>query len=323
MSSNLTHPVMVGGMDLRSMGLIPGAAEMHTVTRSTTTDASYQYWTQAIEDEGLRHTTLQAGHDACTSGRNDVVMLSCDSHTTAATITWSKNMTHLVGMYGMHVLNQRSRLGHSVTLDPLINVTGYGCSFTNLYTMYGAANATDLTCLKLTGNRNSFSHCHFLLQAAEPADVATFKMIHFTETGGGDGLEHYFNHTTISAEAIAMSDGEFLKTNGTPRLVFEDCLFIMRSDANAPRFLDGTAGDGQGFVIFKNCVLHNLGTELTAAFGVTGLAGGTDYIFAGDTTAGGVAEVIAAAHQAKMFVPAKVGVTEDASAGLSIPVDSD
>lgn len=322
MSSNLTSPVMVDGMDVKNLGLIPGAARQHIVTRSTTTDATYIYWTQAIEDPTYRHTTIAAAHTATTSARNDVVLLSPDSHSQAATLTWSNNMTHLVGMYGPAMMNQRSRIGHSVTVDPLLNVTGYGNTFANLYFMYGLANATDLTCMKVTGNRNSFIRCHFNAPTnATPADEATFKVLHFTETAGGDGLEHYFKSCTIGNDTTLMTDGETIKTYGTPRLVFEDCLILMRSDANAPRFIDGTAGDGQGFIIFKNTTLLNLGTTLTLAFASTGLAAGTDYVMHNSGVCGAT-DLIAAADEAKAWCISSAGAAADGIyGGLGIPFD--
>lgn len=301
---------------------IPGVADVHVCAAAPASNAAASYWkTWAQGSRRNYHTDFETALGQMTSGRNDVLLLTPELHTQADSITWDKNMTHLVGMYPSHVLNHRSRITHSVTVDPLIDITGYGCIFKNIYTMYGLANATDLTCLKITGNRNAFKHCHFLLQAAEPADVATFKMIHMVETSGGDGLEHYFDHVTISAEVSLMTDGEFLKTAGTPRLVFEDCLFIMRSDAADPRFIDGTAGDGQGFVIFKRCTFLNLGTSLTYGIGSTGLAAATDYVLIGDTAFAGCDDVIAAADEAKVWVPARVGVTEDAYQGLCIAID--
>ena len=313
MSSRLRE--MAAGLGLH------GVADIQ-ICGATSTNEAYQYWHKyANAHQDVFHTSLVTAEAALTANRNDVLMFTPENHTLAATLTWSNNMTHLIGMYPPTMMNMRSRIGHAVTLDPLINVTGYGCSLQNIYTMYGTDNATDLTCLKVTGNRNTFKHCHFLCQHDTPMDEATFKMLHFTETSPTDGLEHYFDHCTVSAQASTMTDGELIKINGTPRLIFEDCNFLMTTDAADPRFMDSTAGDGAGFVIFKNCVLHNFGTSLLYAFGSTSTAAGTDYLLVGDTTIGGVDDVIAAADEAKTFYPARVGVTEDAYAGLSIPID--
>ena len=300
---------------------IPGAAEVQ-VCGATAGNEAYDYWhflSNAHKD--IFHTSIITAEAALTGNRNDVLLLTPENHTLAALLTWDLNMTHLVGMYPPHVLNMRARLGHSVTLDPMVLVTGYGCLFKNIYTMYGAAVNTDLTGWEIQGNRNSFERWHLILQASEPADVATFKLLYLNEGDIGEGLEHYFNHCTLSSESILMTDGEMIKMNGTPRLTFEDCSLIMRSDAADPMFIDGTAGDGEGFIIFKNCVIHNLGTSLTYGIGSTGIAAGTDYILVGDTSFGGCDDVIAGADEAKVWAPARVGATEDAYHGLSMVID--
>jgi hypothetical protein len=303
---------------------IPGVADIHVCSASTATNASYQFWNKwAFGQKDYFHGAIQTAHDACVSGRNDLVLLTPENHTETA-ITWSKNMTHLVGMYPSAMMNLRARILHAVTLDPMIHVTGYGNIFKNIYTSYAETNlATDLTCLKVTGNRNTFVHCHFGgPMGATTADEAGFAMVRFHETDGGDGLEHYFNHCVIGIETIAWSAGTMFRTCGTPRLVFEDCIFLMRTDAAGVTFFDGTAGDGQGFVLLKNCTGINLGTSLTVAIGSTGLASGTDYILnaSGFT---GATDLIAAADEAKAIIIACPNdtTTGDLFAGLGIAAD--
>jgi hypothetical protein len=300
---------------------IPGVADIHICIDATATQTPYQFWNKwAMGERDYQHTTITAAINACTGGRNDVVLITPDSHTQAASIAWNENMTHLVGMYPTTMMNMRSRIGHSATVDPLLNITGYGCLFKGIYLMYGLNNATDLTCVKVTGNRNTFKHCHFNAPTnAAPADVATFKVIHFTETSGGDGLEHYFDHCTIGNDTTAWTNGDMMKTAGTPRLVFENCVFLMRGDNNQLTFIDGTAGDGQGFVLFKNCAGMNLGTEITVAIGSTGLAAGTDYILL-NSGFSGAADLIAEADEAKAKMIA-TGITADEQVGLAIDFD--
>jgi hypothetical protein len=283
----------------------------------------YSYWqTLAGGDTTLLHTDIETALGLMTTERNDTLLLSPDSHSQADSVTWSKNMTHLIGMYPPAMMSQRSRIGHSANFDKLLDVTGYGNLFANFELQYGRGNAANLTACQITGNRNTFKHVHFGAPFnATEADQATFKVIGMSETAGGDGLEHYFKDCVIGADTVAWTNGDMIKYSGTPRMVFEDCIFIMNADNAQVTFMDGTVADGAGFVIFKNCVMHNRGTTLTTAFGSTGLASGTDYIFAGGTTVGGVTDVIAAADEAKVFVPARVGVTEDIYAGLSINPD--
>ena len=126
----------------------------------------------------------------------------------------------------------------------------------------------------------------------------------------------------IGVDTVAWTNGTMMKTAGTPRLVFENCLFIMRSDNAQVTFINGTAGDGQGFVLFKNCTGINLGTALTYAIGSTGIAAATDYIIhnSGFT---GCTDLIAAADEAKAIAIAQVGnvSADDVNIGLGIPFD--
>lgn len=301
---------------------IPGIADIHILTRSGAY-APYSYWEQwAHANNESFHTDIETALGKMTTGRNDVLLISPDSHSQADSITWSKNMTHLVGMYPPTMISQRSRIGHSANFDKLLDITGYGNLFANFELQYGRGSAANLTCCQITGNRNTFKNVHFGAPFnATEADQATFKVIGIAETSGGDGLEHYFDHCTIGADTIAWTNGDMIKYSGTPRMVFEDCQLIMRADNAQVTFMDGTAGDGAGFVIFKNCILHNFGTSLTVGFGSTGLAATTDILLAGSTTLGGATDVIAAADEAQVFIPARVGVTEDIYAGLSINPD--
>jgi len=292
-------------------GLVPGAAEIHYIDKSTGT-AFKPYWEPKVNGDRF-HTTIAAAHSAMVTGRNDVAILSPESHSQAASITWSKNMTHLIGAYGIAMMNKRPRIGHSANFDNLLNVTGYGNTFANLYFQYGRGNAANLTCAQITGNRNSFVGVHFAapLHTTE-GDQATFKILDFAETTGGDGLEHYFKDCVIGIETTAWTNGDMMKISGTPRLVFDNCIFLMRSDNAQVTFLDGTAGDGQGFVLFKNCTGINLGTALTVAFGSTGLAAGTDIILH-NSGFSGVTDLIPAAAEAQVkgiAVPSTNTVTD-------------
>lgn len=298
---------------------LPGIAEVHMTLRSGAYEP-YSYWQNKINTpQTSLHTDIETGLALMTPGRNDVMLLSPDSHSQADSITWDGNMTHLVGMYPPSMMSQRSRIGHSANFDKLLDITGYGNLFANFELQYGRGNAANLTCCQITGNRNSFYNVHFGAPFnTTEADQAAFKVIGMAETSGGDGLEHYFKNCTIGADTVAWTNGDMIKISGTPRMIFEDCYLIMRADNNQVTFMDGTEGDGAGFVIFKNTSIMNFGTTLTLAFGSTGLAAATDIVLVGDSAILGATDVIAAADEAQVHIPARVGVTEDIYHGLMI-----
>lgn len=301
---------------------IPGIADVH-ICADVDGGQPYTYWEQfAHADKTSFHTDIETALGLMTTGRNDVLLLTPDSHTQGDSITWSKDITHLVGMYPPSRLSHRARITHNANFDKLLDITGYGNLFANIAFMYGRGSATNLTCCQITGNRNSFYNCHFVAPTnATEGDQATFKVIGMAETSIGDGLEHYFKDCTIGADTVAWTNGDLIKIDGTPRLVFEDCLLVMRPDNQQVTFLDGSAGDGDGFIIFKNTLGCNLGTQVLVALGSTGWGANTK-IFMHDSNFAGAADVIAAADEAKVLVSSRIGATaDDVNGGLAIPYD--
>jgi hypothetical protein len=296
-------------------------ADVHLCSGSS--GANFSYWEQwSHSNNPSFHTDIETALGLMTTGRNDCLLLTPDSHSQADSITWNKNLTHLVGMYPPSMIGQRARIGHSANFTKLLDITGYGNFFANIELQYGRGNAANLIAMQVTGNRNTFQNFYVggPFNATE-ADQAAFSLVKFSETSGGDGLEHYFKDCVFGCDTVAWTNGTMFKTNGTPRLVFENCVFLMRADNAQVTFINGTAGDGQGFILFKNCTGINLGTALTYAIGSTGIAAATDYILhnSGFT---GVTDLIAAADEAKAISIASVGAAaDDINIGLGIPFD--
>src|ERR1041385_8192604 len=112
----------------------------------------------AIGADGNRGTdiahplaTLSQAHTLCTAGNNDVVFLIGDGSTAAtarlsATLTWSKNATHLVGITAPTMISQRARIstasGATTNTNPLIEVSGNGCMFANFSIFQGVGQAS-------------------------------------------------------------------------------------------------------------------------------------------------------------------------------------
>jgi hypothetical protein len=298
MPSNFTSPVMVDGMDIISGQSIPGAAERHVITRSTTTDATWLYYSTNMSPE-YHHTSPATALAACTSGRNDVCQLSPDSHSLAATLAWNKNMTHLVGMYGPARQNMRSRMGMSAAFSPMMTVSGYGNTLQSLYFMHGTTSATNLNCLTDTGGRNSYINCHFLGQDATAMDEAGYNLVYL------DNNEIFFQNCQFGGDGAAMSHGALVKFGDNvdpPRSVFENCTFLMCADNAAPVFLKAEAGVGNCWIIFKGCTFLNSGTQLTYGIDGTGL-GNADMYFDNNCCFHDVADITATGKDAYVHMP--------------------
>lgn len=287
---------------------------------SDSTANPYLHFRDKVYESGI-HTTLTLAVAAMTANRNDVCLLTPESHTQGASLTWSKAMTHLVGLYPSSMMSQRARIGHNANFDKLLDITGAGCFFANLFLMYGRGNASNLTALNIGANRITMKNCHIgsPMNATE-GDQATFKVVKIAEAAAGDGLEHFFDHCTFGVDTVAWTNGTMFKIAGTPRLVFEDCTFLMRADNAQVTFLDGTVGDGDGFILFKNCAGINLGTALTVALGSTGWGTNTDIILL-NSGFSGATDLIAAADEAKAIMLAGSGILTDEQVGLGIAFD--
>jgi hypothetical protein len=288
---------------LSGLGLI-GASDLRVVGR-TSTSTPYAYWSQRAGE--FFHTSVATALGLCQGGRNEVVLVTPESHAQAAALTWSKSLTHLVGMYGPAMQNHRSRIGHSVTVSPLLTVSGEGCTFANLYFPYGLANATDLNLLKVTGNRNSFVNCHFLQTDATPLDEAGYKLIDL------QAAETYFKNCYFGGDTVAWTNGtmvNFAASVDPPRVVFDNCLFVMNSDHAQVTFLKAVAGLGRCTIVFKGCQFLNLGTSLTYGIDGAGL-GNAKMIFDNNSFFAGVDDVVAVANEASVWcAPANTPIAQ-------------
>lgn len=285
---------------------MPGAAEKFYVCKEGA--QPYTYWRQRVKGDRIfadpssgAGTAINDAIDAATSGQNDVIHVSPDSHSIGAAITLDKNMTHLIGMFPESRMNQRSRIGQTTALANMITVSGYGNMLANLYFMYGTNSATNLNLLTVSGDRNSFHNCHFGgPMHTTPADQAGFDLIKL------DCGEVFFKNCTFGIETVAWTNGDMFRLYGAAdrslRAVFENCIFLMRSDNAQVNFFEGVAGMGNGFAIFRNCMMLNLGTTLTLAVDATGF--GTAFHMIQDlaTTWYGATDIIAAASEAQLVM---------------------
>lgn len=272
---------------------IIGSAERHYICPSGY--APYTYWGDRAAGDRF-HSTISGAHSKMTTGRNDVAILSPDSHSQAAALTWSNNMSHLIGAYGPARQNQRPRIGHSANFTPILTVSGYGNTFANLYFMHGRGNAANLVCLSLTGPRNTFIRSHFLPANATELDQAAYRLISI------DDSEQNFIECTFGSDTVAWTNGAMIQLGATgdggpPRTVFEDCIFYMYADNAQVRFLDASlAGLGRGLAIFLNCHFINVGTSLAYAINGAGLSAFQLY-FDNRCSFAGVTEIVEAAYE--------------------------
>jgi hypothetical protein len=246
-------------------------------------------------------STLAAAKAKMTTGNNDKLHLI--AATTAVhiptSITWDLNLSHICGEGSFGRMNQRARIDQTAAAAAMFIVSGYGNTFSNLYFMHGTASATNLKGVYLTGARNTFLNCHILAQDATALDEALYTLVAINNS------EQYFKGCTFGGDAVGWSAGSMIQLGvsgdgGPPRVIFEDCLFIMDADAAGGYFISGLAGMGNGVGVFLNCQFINIGTTLTLGIDGTGLNNYQLY-FDSRCSFAGVTDVCAAAYESKIW----------------------
>ena|SRR3990167_5422345 len=215
--------------------------------------------------------TVSQAHTLMTANSNDVAYLIAESNTASATtdyytatLTWSKDLTHLVGMGVPTMVSQRSRIAQTSTatgVSPLVDVTADGCIFKNFQVFHGVADATSLIAVRVTGDRNYFERIHFagIGDATMSAAGATSLAI-----VGGD--ENVFKDSVIGLDTITQdADGvNLIMDTGASRNMFDDCLFqsyISATGASHVSIADSTAIDR--WLWFRRCLFMSKSTNKT------------------------------------------------------------
>lgn len=223
--------------------------------------------------------TLGQAHTLCTAENNDVVFLSGSVHTTA-TLAWSKNKTHLIGLTAPSQ-NNRARISQtgSTVFSPLVNVTAQGCIFKNFATFHGFADASTQICWTDSGGRNGYDSVQFLgMGNATAAAQAGSRSLLITGSTG----ENRFTNCQIGLDTVtrATNANASLELAGaSPRNVFTGCVFPMLTSLAGDLFVSIGSGGIDRWVLFDDCFFVNCvdagGTIATNAITANASAGGS------------------------------------------------
>ena len=204
--------------------------------------------------------TLTEALTRVTNNNNDVVFLIAEGNTASATtdyqsatLTWDKNLTHLVGVCAPSNYGPRARIAQLSTatgVSPLINVTGNNCYFANFSVFHGVDDATSLVAVQVTGTRNVFDNVN--IQGIGNATMVTAGAASLKVAAGG---ENAFRHCTIGLDTISRDQNctEIWFTGGGARNSFEDC--VITSYISNSGFAGCTIGTNgiDRTLEFRNC----------------------------------------------------------------------
>lgn len=234
--------------------------------------------------------SVSKAYSLTTDKQGDVIYLLNDGNTSGtsredATITWSNDNTHLVGLCAPTMISQRARISppttQSTIVTPQLTVSGHGNVFANVSFFEGTdENSQASECVRVTGNRNYFWNVAMMnLGEASNAHAGDEANSCHLKISGGE--ENTFERCYIGLDTAARSttNANVELVSAATRNIFRDCVFPAFADDPSALFvkIDG-AGDIDRFVLFDNCLFHNAigstGTTMTAALSVHASAGG-------------------------------------------------
>lgn len=203
--------------------------------------------------------TIAAGYALLTAGQNDVLyyMAGTTSATLSATLTWAKSYTHFVGVCAPCSMNQRARifqLSTATSVNPLLNITGSGCSFRNFYINQGVDDNGSKVCVQVTGDREYFENVHFAGIGHNTMDVDEAACLKLDGAHENTFKHCYMGLDTINAGSAA-TNCEIWFDSESSKNIFEDCTIYRRIDhtTNHPLVLVEDALGIGAFNKFTRC----------------------------------------------------------------------
>lgn len=217
--------------------------------------------------------SYEQAYAALRDGKNDVLVYipGTSGLTLQAKAPWAKSYAHFVGLGAPTMVGTRSRIFQLSTLtagSPLFTVSGDGCEFHNLYIFQGVNDATSLINVSVSGSRNYFNRVHFAGGGHTAQAIDGGASLHIN-----GGSENLFEDCTIGVDTVAAASGMaglvFAATGGAARNVFRRSKFTMYAGAAGALFVRMLGNSGiDRYQLFEDCKFINLGTTMTAAFGI-------------------------------------------------------
>ena len=229
--------------------------------------------------------TLSAAHALATANQNDVVCFQGSIHLTA-TLVWSKNQVHLVGMDAPIKRGKRARISVTGTtaFTPMISVTANGCHLKNFGTFYGFNSASNnAVCVSDTGGRNCWDNVEVLGFGDNTGTTGTANIVGAralvlnTSTG-----ETTFRNCVFGVDTATRNATNYTVeiAGGAPRVTFENCDFealLGGSGGSSSHLLIGADGIDR-YLSMVGCRFINAvksgATVMTQLININGAAGG-------------------------------------------------
>jgi hypothetical protein len=291
------------------------------------------YYRDKISDAN-RHTSIAKAEEACVTQRNDVILVTPESHAwrgdanaTGTALTWDKSNTHILGLSPTSKAGyNRARFSHSgYTMANFMTVSGDDNCFKNIRFMHGSSTggAADITCVTVSGAGNRFENVAFA-GPNNATQAASANYLGVSISGSHNYFKNCMFGSVNDVDRSAANTMINLTTGCGAWNVFEDCIFRSRSGGGQATayFINDKVTDTvvDYTAIFLNCQFLHQGTALTVGIAKAANTSRKLY-FDNRCTFAGVTDVIAGAREAEIIVGGQTYTAAATSNLLSATAD--
>jgi hypothetical protein len=247
--------------------------------------------TGSNSNSGLKPTTpwatLAQAKSAMDADKNAVVYLVAEDNSasgttnriSAATFDWNVDGSIIQGVCAGGMIGSRARISNTADatdVSPLMTWSASNASMRNVHVLYSEADAGDLGCFSVSGERNYFYRCHFggIGDTTQDAANAYSLMV--------SGDENLFEECVIGIDTIgrgSAANSELRFESQATRNIFKNCLFLTYADAATHQFILLGASSLDRWALFDNCTFINSvgsgATTMTEAIDGNASQGGT------------------------------------------------
>lgn len=256
-------------------GLGPGIGEIKYMAK--TASATSQYRTQlqsmGIDDDDM-FTTLATTYAALVKNRNDIILVMPGAYDEAATLDWTKDNLHILGLGGPNTASDYSEANTVIytdtsAVDFTIDLTGDHCQFINIGINNAGNHATSYAAMRVNGYGNVFENASFIgnLGASQRSAVACASLyIHV------NAHNCRWNNCVIGEDCWGSRSGalsgqlRFSSTSQPNGGIFKNCYFrSMAATATVAMVaIPANGAVGRGWK-FEDCTFHNFYTASSSS----------------------------------------------------------